>query len=46
MAPHLRVVSALAEDPGEVPSTNMEAHDHLDLKLERIQHHLLASLGT
>lgn len=46
MASHLRVVSASAEDPGEDPSTDMEAHDNLDLKFQRIQHCLLASLGT
>jgi hypothetical protein len=25
----IRVLSALAEDPGSVPSSHVEAHDHL-----------------
>lgn len=46
MAPKLRVLIALADDPGLAPSTHMEANKHLEFHLQGIQWTLLASAGT
>jgi hypothetical protein len=46
VAQQLRALAALAEDPGSVPGTHVEAHSHLKLRSQRIPCSLLTSMGT
>ena len=46
MAHQLRAFTALAEDLGLVPSTQVVTHNHLHHQFQGIQRSLLVSIGT
>ena len=46
MAQQLRVLLALPEDSGLIPSTHMATHNHLPLQFQEIQYPLLFSVST